>query len=136
NDTDASSEYILSPKGGYGKLNNSLMVTHGAFVGAIRVSERDLYAATDAYIRRHLQANPEFQVARQTVQMNFAGQQGLVTVVSGPSSLGGVTEINYIYTAVTGDGRLFYLIAIVPEDEANAYDSTIGQMLQSIKLSH
>jgi hypothetical protein len=132
-DTDINAEYLLAPKGGYGKLNNSMMVTHGVFVGAIRVPERDLHSATAALIRRHLDANPEFQVVRATSQTPFPGQQGLVTVVSGPSSLGG-TEINIIYTAVTADGRLFYLTTVVPEDEADAYHSTFKRMQESIKL--
>jgi len=134
-DSDANSAYIFAPKGGYGKLNNSMMVTHGFFVGAIKVSERDLRSATDAFIRRHLEANPDFQVARETIQTPFSGQQGFVSVVSGPSSIGAVTEINIIYTAVTDDGRLFYLITVVPEDEADAYYPSFKQIQQSVKLS-
>jgi hypothetical protein len=48
NESDGNSEYLLAPKGGYGRVNNSMLVTHGVFVGAIRVPERDLHSATAA----------------------------------------------------------------------------------------
>jgi hypothetical protein len=136
NNSDANSEYILAPKGGYGKLNDSMFVTHGVFVGAIRVPERDLRSATAALIQRELEANPGYRIVRETAEAPFHNQRGLVTVMAGPSVITGLTEVDVIFTAVTTDGRLFYLTTVAPEDETETYYSTFKHMQQSVKLTN
>ncbi len=129
-----NSELIFAPKGAYGKLDNNLMVTHGIFAGARSVEQRDLRSATDAFIRQQLESNPDFRVQRNPQQIDFAGQEGYVAIVSGPSAINGVVEVDVTYTTVTPDGRMFYIITIAPEDEVRVYKPAFEKIIQSLRL--
>jgi beta-barrel assembly-enhancing protease len=129
------SNYIFSPKGAYGKLKDSTMVTHGIFAGVVPVQQRDLQSATAEFINQQIETNADFGVARAPQPINFGGWNGYVAAVSGPSAISGVMEIDKTYTTATGDERMFYLITIAPEDEAASYDAAFQQILRSLKLA-
>ena len=127
---------IFAPKGAYGESENSgLVVTHGVFVGAIPAQQSDLESATVDFVRRQMEANPDFQVARQPQRVNFGDRQGYATIVAGQSPVTGVREIDVIYTTATADGRLFYFITIVPEDEVETYRPAFERIISSIRFS-
>ena len=130
-----NSELIFAPKGAYGKYNDNLMVTHGIFIGVRGVEQPDLRSATGAFNQKQIESNPDFQVARAPQQIDFAGQEGYYTVVSGPSAINGVVEVDVTYTTVTADGRMFYIITIAPEDEADVYRPAFEKIIQSLRLA-
>ncbi|MDX2041615.1 MAG: M48 family metallopeptidase [Acidobacteriota bacterium] len=134
-----SSNFIFAPKGAYGKIPNqsedSMMVTHGIFVGVMEVRQGDLASATRAFIQRQLETNADFQPIGQIKETSLAGQQALAAAVAGPSAINGVAEIDVTYTTVTSDGRMFYIITIAPEDEAEAYKAAFQQILRSLRLA-
>ncbi|MBL8169595.1 MAG: M48 family metalloprotease [Acidobacteria bacterium] len=131
--------YIFAPKGAYGKMpkqnGESLMVTHGIFVGAVPARQGDLASATRAFIQRQLEDNEDFQIVGEMKQTTVGGQSGLAAAVAGPSAINGVMEIDITYTTATADGRMFYIITIVPEDEAEAYKPAFQQILRSLRLA-
>jgi len=133
------SNYIFSPKGAYGKMpgqsEESMMVTHGIFVGVITVQQGDLQSATQAFIQRQLETNADFQPLGQMRQTSLAGHPALAAAVAGPSAINGVAEIDVTYTTVTSDGKMFYIITISPEDEAEAYKAAFQQILRSLQLA-
>lgn len=129
------STYIFAPRGAYGEIDGSLMVTHGIFVGAVRPEQSDLRSATAAFIQRQIETNYDFQVARAPQQIDFGGREGYIAAVSGPSAINGVREVDVTYTTVIADGRMFYIITIAPEDEAGNYKAAFQQILNSIQLS-
>jgi predicted Zn-dependent protease len=129
------STYIISPSGAYGKLRDDYIVTHGIFVGVMPGRGGDLGSATQAFIQRQIETNPDFQVLRAPQQIDFGGKPGFAAAVAGPSSYTGVKEVDATYTTVTSDGRMFYIITIAPEDEAQAYQATFQQILRSLRLA-
>ncbi len=129
------STYIFAPRGAYGNLRGSTMVTHGIFVGALESDQSDLRSATIDFIQRQIESNADFRVARPPQQIDFGGQEGYVSAVSGPSAINGVREIDVTYTTVLADGRMFYIITIAPEDEAATYKSAFQQILNSLRLA-
>jgi Zn-dependent protease with chaperone function len=129
------SNLIFAPKGAYGRLNETLHVTHGVFIGAVPVDSRDLESATVAFIRQQINANPDFRVVREPEAITIGGRQGYATAVAGPSTVTGVIEVDIIYTTATSDGRLFYLITIAPEDELQAYRAAFERVIDSVRLA-
>jgi len=111
-----------------------MMVTHGIFVGVLQV-KGDLQSATKAFIQRQIETNADFQPVGQMKQTSIAGQQALVAAVAGPSAINGVMEVDITYTMATPDGRMFYIITIAPEDEADAYKSAFQNILNSLKFA-
>lgn len=130
-----SSDLIFSPKGAYGKYDDKLMVTHGIFVGVRKVSEPDLRAATNAYVQLQVGGNSDFEIAQEPRQIDFGGQEGYYAVFSGPAAINGVVEVDEIYTTLTDDGRMFYIITIVPEDEAQTYRPAFEKIIRSLRLA-
>lgn len=131
--------YIFAPNGAYGKMpgqsDDSMMVTHGIFVGVLNVRQGDLQSATQAFIQRQLETNADFQPVGQMKQTQLAGQQALAAAVAGPSAINGVAEIDITYTTATADGRMFYIVTISPEDEAEIYKAAFQQILNSLRLA-
>ncbi len=131
----SDSELIFAPKGAYGKHNGKIMVTHGIFIGARGVQQPDLRSATGAFVQEQIENNPDFQISRAPQPIDFGGREGYYAVVSGPSAINGVVEIDVTYTTVTTDGRMFYIITISPEDEASVYKPAFEKVIQSLRLS-
>jgi len=131
----SESELIFAPKGAYGKHNGALMVTHGIFIGVRGVQQPDLPSATRAFVQEQIENNPDFQIARAPQPIDFGGQEGYYAVVSGPSAINGVVEIDVTYSTVTTDGRMFYIITIAPEDEAGVYKPAFEKIIRSLQLA-
>lgn len=126
---------ILAPQNGFGEREQSVFVTHGAFVGTLRAQTSDLATATRQLVEQQLSANPDFQVTRSGERVTIGGRQGLATVVTGPSTVSSVREVDVIFTALTADGRLFYLIAVAPENELQSYQAAFERMVGSVRLA-
>jgi hypothetical protein len=129
-----SSNYILAPNGAYGQADGSFMVTHGIFVGIIQPLGPDLQSSNTAFIRKQLEDNLDFKVAREPQAINFGGRPGFATVVAGPSTSTGVLEIDTTYTTITDDGRFFYIITIVPQDEMQNYRAAFERIISSLRI--
>lgn len=126
---------IIAPEGGYGAREQSTFVTHGLFVGTLSVQSNDLRAATQALLQQQLAANPDYQIARGSTSVQIGGRNGLATVVSGPSSVSSVREVDVVFTTLTPDGKLFYLITICPEDELQNYQAAFEQIIGSVRFN-
>ena len=133
--TAGDSEIIFAPRGASGNLNGQLMVTHGIFVGVRNVRQGDLQSATRTFIEQQIESNPDFQIEQAPRQIDFGGQEGYVSIVSGPSAINGVVEVDITYTTVTADGRMFYIITIAPEDEADLYKPAFEKIIRSLQLA-
>lgn len=126
---------IMAPKGAYGQTGQSLVVTHGLFVGAVSTQAGDLESTNAAFVQRQIESNPDFGISRPPQRIDFNGRPGYATVVAGPSTVTGVREIDVIYTSTTSDGRLFYFIAIAPEDEFQTYQASFDQIMSSLQFA-
>ena len=126
---------IFAPRGAYGQTDQSVVVTHGIFIGAVDPEGSDLASANSAFIRKQVEGNPDFRVVRDSQEISFGGRRGYATVVAGPSTVTGVMEIDVIYTIAASDGRLFYLITMAPEDEMQQYRSTFEAIIKSLQLA-
>ena len=131
----SESEHIIAPAGAYGRRDGAAYVTHGLFVGTVAVEGGgDLGAATDAFLRQQLKANPDFQVQGAPRQVSLAGREAYAAVVAGPSPVTGKVEVNLVYTAFGSGGRLFYLIAVAPDDEFETYRPSFEGAVRSLRL--
>ncbi|MEJ7616251.1 MAG: hypothetical protein WKF30_04595 [Pyrinomonadaceae bacterium] len=126
---------IIAPKGAYAQSEQSLIVTHGLFVGVITPQAKDLEAANAAFVERQIASNPDFRITRAPQRIDFNGRSGYATVVAGPSTVTGADEIDVIYTSATADGRLFYFITIAPEDEFKTYQASFDQIMASLQFA-
>ena len=126
---------IFAPKGAYGKQGETVFVTHGMFIGALQPQGTDLKTANAAFVEEQLRSNPDFRIERGPENYDFGGRQGFATLVSGPSPVTGVIEVDVIYTTALSDGRMFYFITISPKDEYQGYRQAFEHVINSIRLA-
>jgi beta-barrel assembly-enhancing protease len=129
-------EMIFAPRGAAAKVGEELHVTHGLFVGAVELpaNVRDLRQATEAYLRAQLEGNAYLSVIGDARQTTLGGLPAIMTAVGGESPVTGREERDIICTALLPDGRLFYLVLIAPQDEAEAYKSAFERTVTSVRF--
>jgi len=128
------SNMIFAPNGAYGRWKDSVMVTHGIFIGVVPAQADELGEATRIFVEQQLKANADFSQQGQIREIEFGNRKGYAAVMAGPSPVTGATEIDVIYTTATEDGRLFYLITIAPEDEYESYRAAFERITKAIRL--
>jgi hypothetical protein len=133
--SDRGDQSAFSPHGGYGKLGDDLVFTHGVMAGVVDAGSADLNAATRAFVEAQLRANPDFQVAGDAQAVTVGGRPGLGTPLAGPSPVTGRLEVDVVYTTMLSDGRMFYVITVAPRDEADAYRPAFERVMGSVRIS-
>ncbi len=129
---------IFAPKNAAGKTNDGLVVTHGMFVGTFDLPQNlqgDLGKATQAFVRMQLASNPEMQALAEFKQTSIGGRAALYTPVGGDSPITGRPERDVIVTTLLPNGKLFYVVLISPQDEAQKYSNAFEQALGSIRFA-
>lgn len=126
-----SVQLTFSPDGAYGDQG----ITHGALVGVQRGNGGNLQQEFDNYVKGIMQSNNYLQARSNYSRTTLNNRSGLAIVLSGRSPINGRNEIATIYGTQTNNGSLFYVITVVPEDQANTYQSTFRNLIRSVRLS-
>ena len=118
------------PEGAYG--NNG--ITHGVIIGRDREQYTDLNRAAQQYVRDLLGVNTHLRQQSQFQRTSVSGRNALATTLAGRSPVTGQTEIVTVVVAPMRNGDIFYMNAVAPQREYNAYQRVFSQILQSIQL--
>lgn len=128
---------IFAPEGAAGKTSTGgVVVTHGIFVGTQDLPDnlRDLGQASKAFVELQLRDNPEMRVLGNFQQTQLGGLPALYVAIGGESPVTGRNERDIICTTILPNGKLFYLVLISPEDEAQAYNPAFLRTLESVQF--
>ena len=128
---------IFAPPGAAGKTSTGgVVVTHGAFVGTqdLPNNMRDLGQAAQAFIELQLRDNPEMRVLENSKPTKLGGLPALYVPIGGESPVTGRNERDIICMTILPNGKLFYLVLISPEDEAQSYNPAFLQTLESVQF--
>jgi len=128
---EGETEVWFAPEGAYGNSG----ITHGAMMGVAQTRSANISQATQEYVEGLLQSNNYLQQQNNYSRATLAGRSGLATVLSGRSPVTGRTEIVTVYTTSLRSGYLFYVITVVPQNEAATYDYAFRNMLRSLRLN-
>ena len=125
---------IFAPDGAYGSANGQGVFTHGMEIGLVGTETPNIRTATDDLIGSLAASNPSLSRPSRYDTMTLAGRQGLHTVLSNASDATGREERIEVFTALVGDGGLFYALGVAPRDRFSAYQSTFRRVVGSIQL--
>ena len=128
---------IFAPQGAAGKTSaGGVVVTHGAFVGTqdLPNGTRDLGQAAQAFVELQLRDNPEMRMLENFKQTKLGGLPALYIPIGGESPVTGRNERDLICMTILPNGKLFYLVLISPEDEAQSYNPAFLQTLESVQF--
>jgi Zn-dependent protease with chaperone function len=122
------------PQNGYGPLNGQNVFTHGAEIGVVRSTSRDLSAATDALLDSLQSGNPEMKETDPPRETHLSQRTAIEHRLVNKSATGAQERVA-ITTTFLADGNLFYYVTVVPTSEAGSYDSAFRKVADSIKLT-
>ena len=125
----------FSPEGGYGDYRGQSVFTHGLQIGTDNSNARNLRSATDALVSNLAQNNPRLRRSGGYSTVNFAGRQGLATVLANVSDVTGSPERIALYTTQLNDGSLFYVVGVAPANEFSGYQRIFNQSVRSLQLN-
>lgn len=94
----------------------------------------DLQGATNQLIHQLVQSNPGVMVNADRTKSKVDGEEALVTTIGSPSPFPGEKESDTLITVVRPQG-LFYVILITPDNQKKDVETTLQQMLRSIRFS-
>ncbi len=130
-----SNEVSFVPDRGYAEYQGRRDLTHGAMVGTSPLQIQDLQKASEQLIGLLLQANSNLHRQGAFIQETIAGRNALSVVLSGPSRNTERMEVVTVHTALLGNGGLFFLIMVVPQDEYPSYREAFDSVLRSIQFN-
>jgi len=125
---ESSVTYV--PEGAYGDRG----LTHGVLFGAEQMNSSNLRQANQQYLESLLQGNPYLRQQTDSQGTRIGGRSGLATRLAGRSPVTGRTELVTVLTSSLGNGELFYLASIVPEQESRNYDPVFQRIVNSLRF--
>ena len=130
-----SDAVTFAPNGAFGQVSGQNVFTHGVEVGVSRKERHELPDATQDFIAVLTQSNRRLIQRSRPSSTSVAGRQALQTTLDNVSDASGQPEVIQLVTTRLRDGTLFYLLAVAPEVDARAYESTFQQIVRSIRLN-
>ena len=124
----------FAPEGGYLRTRDQSSFSHGVQLGAIERGGMNLTEAHSAFIQSMTDGNPDLEATSGAQQAYLADRRAYVTSMTNYSAATGWQETVMITSTILPDGRLFYLIAVSPQDEFGDYAQTFGQVARSVRL--
>jgi len=125
----------FAPEGAYSQTQGRFVFTHGVQVGVVRTQSNSLRAATDELIRALAQGNQSLQQAGGYERETLGRRDALGVSLTNISELSGRQELVSVVTTMLRNGDLFYLVAVVPQDESQDYQRTFMAVLGSLSVN-
>jgi Zn-dependent protease with chaperone function len=126
------SSVSYAPEGAYGSQG----ITHGVMFGVAQSQSNDLQSASRDVVNGLVQGgNSYLRQATNFQRSTLGGRQALATTLTGRSPLTGRNERVTIVTTQFGNGQVFYMAAVSPQDEYSSYQRAFNDILRSLQLN-
>ena len=126
----------FAPDGAYGEIGGQSIFTHGVEAGISGNETHNLEDATAELADGLMRGNRNLRQESDYRYFSVARRRGLVATFSNASEISGRNEMITLYTTLLGDGSLFYLIAVAPQEEYRTYQSTFDRVVRSVQLTN
>ena len=122
----------FAPEGAYGDQGITRGVMFGVFTGA----NPDLQTASEEHLNGLLAVNSYLRQRGSFIETTLGGRDAYTAMAMGTSPVTNKTERVTVYTTqLRNNGGIFYVVTVVPEDEAFAYNSAFRNILNSIQIN-
>jgi Zn-dependent protease with chaperone function len=129
----SGNEMTFVPEGAYGDVQGRFIFTHGVIVGTTR-ARGNLRQATDTFLNQLGQGNPSLRQQSGYQRGVVSGAEALALTMSNVSEASGGPETVVLYTTLIGNGDLFYMVGVAPQNEYRHYQRVFQTVLTSIRL--
>lgn len=127
----SQNEIWFSPDGAYGDQG----ITHGVIIGLQQSQGGNLQQDFDSYVKGIMQGNSYLQAKSNYSNTTLNGKSGLAVLLGGRSPITNRNEQVTIYGTKLNNGGLFYVVTVVPENQANNYQAAFRNILRSVRLN-
>jgi hypothetical protein len=124
-------QVMFAPEGAFGDQG----ITRGAMFGVFTGADKDLQTASQEHLNGVLAVNSYLRQRGSLIETTLAGREAYTTTASGISPVTNRVEKVGIYTTQLRNGGIFYVITVVPEEEAAAYSGAFRSILNSIQIN-
>lgn len=126
------SSVSYAPEGAYGQQG----ITHGVMFGVGQTQSDDLQNAAREVVGGLMQGeNGYLRQAGGFTRSTIDGRAALATTLTGRSPLTGRAERVTIVTTTLGNGQVFYMAAVSPQNEYATYQRAFNDILRSLQLN-
>jgi hypothetical protein len=120
-----------APEGAYGSQG----ITHGVMFSVVQSQYNDLQNSSRDVVNSLVQGeNNYLRQATNFSRTTLGGRSALATTLTGRSPLTGRNERVTIVTTQLGNGQVFYMAAVSPQDEYASYQRAFNDILRSLQL--
>jgi len=125
-----------APAGGYREAQGELQgFTHGVQLGLAPRGTGNLQRDTDALITSLARSNPQLRRQGGYSREQVGGRAAVRTTLANQSDITGQAEAISLTTTQLSDGRLLFLIGVVPQGEARTYEEAFRRVRQSVQIA-
>jgi hypothetical protein len=128
------SSVTFAPEGAYGNVEGQSVFTHGAIVGLAPASSRDLARESDRYVSGILDGNAYLNVNGRYQRGRIDGREALKIRLTGTSPVTNQREVVDVFTTLTPNDELSFIVQVVPANELGNYRNAFNQMVRSVRL--
>jgi Zn-dependent protease with chaperone function len=125
----------FAPEGAYGQYQNQPVFTHGVNFGVGQTQSRNLQQATNEFLNTLAQGNRNLRQRSGWQRTSLSGRSALTTTLQNVNEATGQNEIVTLVTAQLRDGRLFYMIAVAPQNESGNYQAAFRNIMRSVQIN-
>jgi hypothetical protein len=125
------SSVSYAPEGGYGAQG----ITHGVMFSVAQSSYNDLQRSAQEVVQGLMQQNNYLRQATGFQRTTVGGRAGLATTLTGRSPITGRDERVTIVTTPLGNGQVFYMAAVSPQNEYGAYQRSFSEIMRTLQLN-
>jgi hypothetical protein len=126
------SSVSYAPEGAYGSQG----ITHGVMFSVVQSRYNDLQGASQEVVQSLIQGENNY-LRQQSgfTRSTLNGRAALATTLVGQSPITGVRERVTIVTTTLGNGQVFYMAAVSPQNEYTTYQRAFNDIMRSLQLS-
>ena len=125
------SSVSYAPEGAYGQQG----ITHGVMFSVAQSNYNDLQGASQEVVQGLMQSNNYLRQQSGFTRTNVNGRAALSATLVGRSPITGVNERVIIVTTTLGNGQVFYMAAVSPQNEYGTYQRAFNDILRSLQLN-
>jgi hypothetical protein len=129
-----SGSIYFAPPGGRTTYQGQSNPTHGLMMATGPAQTQKLQDAADRLIAYMLQTNSSMRRRGEYVSGSIGGRNALSATLAGVSPASGRAELVTVHLSMLGNGSLFCLITVVPEQESGTYQEVFSRVLGSVQF--
>ncbi|HET8782393.1 MAG TPA: M48 family metalloprotease [Pyrinomonadaceae bacterium] len=124
----------FAPEGAYGQYNGQAVYTHGASFGVAQTNSRNLSSATQELLNGFAQGNNNLRASGGSQRTTLDGRTALISTLTNVNEATGRGENVRLITTQLRDGRLLYMVAVVPQGERN-FENAFQTVFRSVRIN-